>query len=267
MLCLLAQPQAAAAGPASAPVYTRTASFGIPFAVAPADRPGDEPVQVQLHVSSDGGRTWQLYDRVEPARGRFFFRAAGDGQFDFAVRTVGRSGQLRPARPLSPELTVVIDTQPPTLDVRAEPGSSGQVVAVVRAVDPALRPESLVVQFRANGQPNWQVLAVDWRQCQLAPGSMAGRITWWPGMQQGAIQIRAELADRAGNPAVSHAQLALPAAPPANTAIVAPPIRREVSAAGSLPGDIDRWRSGNPSPPGVPVPDGSRVPAAIPGPQ
>lgn len=78
------------------PIATRQTVFAIPFRIDRPDQPSQEPVEVQLYVSDDLGTTWQLCEKVEPARGQFVFRARDDREYWFAIRTLDRSGRLRP---------------------------------------------------------------------------------------------------------------------------------------------------------------------------
>ena len=61
------------------PLATRQVLFSIPFSVQDPEQPGQEPVEVQLSVSTDRGTTWQLYRKVQPYEERFLFRAGGGG--------------------------------------------------------------------------------------------------------------------------------------------------------------------------------------------
>src|SRR5262249_10328814 len=77
---------------------TRQNAFTIPFRIEPAQNPAQEPVEVQLHVSANAGRTWEVAGRVQPARGSFVFRAPYDGEYWFTIRTVDRQGATRPEK-------------------------------------------------------------------------------------------------------------------------------------------------------------------------
>jgi hypothetical protein len=96
---------------APAPVYTRQTLFAIPFRIARPDRITSEPVEVQLYVSGDRGGHWDLYRKTAPTRGQFLFRAGMDGEYWFSVRTLDRSGKVRPEGPYVPELKVIVDTR------------------------------------------------------------------------------------------------------------------------------------------------------------
>jgi hypothetical protein len=189
-------------------IATRQTLFAIPFRIDPADQPGREPAGLELYVSGDRGATWDLYSRIEPARRRFMFRAGGDGEFWFLVRTRDRSEQLWPQGPNLPELRVIVDTMPPKLQIEAKQGQAGQIIARWEADDPHLKPDSLTIQYRTTTDGPWQEVALDRRQLQPVSGSLrAGQVIWWPQAGFHQLQIRAEVSDLAGNLAVSHAQV------------------------------------------------------------
>ena len=94
-------------------IVTRQPVFAIPFRVERAENPARQPVEVQLLVSTDRGARWQLYAQVPPAQQQFLFRAGGDDEYWFAIRTVDGSGQVRPETIAGPGLRVLVDTKPP----------------------------------------------------------------------------------------------------------------------------------------------------------
>lgn len=190
------------------PVYTRQATFSIPFQVARAAAPTQDPVEVQLYVSSDRGAQWRLAGRVEPRQGRFTFRAAGDGEYWFFLRTLDRAGQLRPDGSPTAGLVVVVDSMPPRLDLSARLVDGGRIVTQWRIEDRTLATECLRLQYRADPMHGWQTVAIDPR----GGGNGAvrtGEASWMAPVASGRVEIRAESSDRAGNPAVSHAQVEL----------------------------------------------------------
>ncbi len=190
------------------PIITRQMAFTIPYQI---DRPlqmTQEPVEVQLFVSTDRGANWRLYNKVEPTQGSFLFRTSVDGEYWFTVRTLDRSGQLRPQGP-PPILRVQIDTNPPLLQLKAQHGQAGQVTAQWEIRDDTLKPDSFRILYRLEGENAWLPVAVSSKNFKRNAASQVGEITWWPNKPQGTLQVRAECCDAAGNPAVSHAQVAL----------------------------------------------------------
>lgn len=197
---------AGAAG--SSLIYSRQSTFSIPFRVAKAANPRDEAAEVHLYVSADRGAHWQLYGKVAPTAAHFIFRAAGDGEYWFAVRTVDRNGKVQASRATGPELRVVVDTVIPQLEVKLTRGQAGEVTAHWQVNEPTLKAGSLKIQYRASAQDFWQSVALDPSQT-TGPPQPTGDVTWWPMTgTPGQVQVRAEVADAAGNIAIAHAQLA-----------------------------------------------------------
>ena len=168
----------AATQPVLEPIATRQTLFAIPFTIERPQHPAQEPREVQLFVSPDRGVTWQLYSRVEPARGRFMFRAGVDGEYWFQVRTLDRSGRVHPQPPGSPELHVVVDTTPPKLQLTARQGDAGEIVAAWEIDEPHPRPKTLTIQYRAARDSQWQPVALerDSRPAVLVQPHSPGRL-------------------------------------------------------------------------------------------
>ena len=233
-------------------IPTRQTLFSIPFQIAQADEPSHQPVEVHLYASTDRGKSWQLYDKVAPAAGRFVFRAGGDGEFWFLVRTVDRTGQLWPKGANSPELRVMVDTTPPTLQLKAWRGEAGQITTQWHVGELHLDTDSLKLQFRNTPDQPWQPVAID-RQNLAAAGPMrSGEVTWYPQSGAGAVEIRAEVSDVAGNPAVTHARVARgnnSATDPHGKAAPSPDVGSEV--AGAAGGNPSGWRASATEVPGT----------------
>ncbi len=96
-------------------LYHKSRSFRIPFNVDPAER--SRLKEVQLWVSKDSGFDWKPNTTTTPDRPSFTFKAAEDGEFWFAVRTLDTQGRLYPSddEQVEPSMKVVVDTKPPSL--------------------------------------------------------------------------------------------------------------------------------------------------------
>jgi len=199
--------QPSAQSPSPQPIPTRQTTFSIPFHIDRAVQPEQEPIEVQLYVSTDRGVHWQLYGKTSPTEGHFLFRAGGDGEYWFLIRTLDRLGRLRPQGDNRPGLRVVVDTVAPELELEAERGPAGEIHARWKATDANLAPETLKVQYRAASNHPWQYVAVDHHKMAVSGPTRTGEVTWWSEAHAARIEIRAEVTDTAGNPAVTHAQV------------------------------------------------------------
>ena len=257
------------------PIFTRQSVFAIPFQMNSGYQPAKDPATVFLFVSDDHGRTWQLEGEETPDRGRFACRTTKDGEYWFAIRTA--VGNVRPQTPgyETPGLRVVVDTTPPTLDLTAERGSGGQIVVRYRATELHPKLDSLKIQYRTSPDQPWQAVAIR-RSTATSPQDphphgpatsssdssatenvLSGEASWWQAGPPQRVEIRGEIADLAGNIAISHSQLAATIRPAAIPRRIGP----------ETPNDNEhqtntKLLSGSPRVPPMPdlnAPDGSTI--------
>lgn len=207
--------QAPIAEPALYP--TRQNLFDIPFQI-PDAAPGQEPVEVQLHVSENRGGEWSQYAKVPPQEGRFSFRAVHDGEFWFCVRTLNKAGKLLPDQPPSAELRVLVDTQPPTIKLKCEATDRmknvGNIIVNFTVDDPLLKRETIDVVCRGiDGATVWQPvqrtpgLETASRRESEEVGELVFQID---PATKGPLYVRLTAADGAGNVAVEERQFTMP---------------------------------------------------------
>ena len=199
------------------PVVTRQTTFEIPFSVSQDEQTGQQPIEVQLHMSPDGGATWRLYGRQHPTASRFQFRADRDGEYWFAVRTVDPVGHVSPQGPLQPELKVTVDTTPPALDLSAQTGPDGEIRVQWKSKDSDIPPNGFKLSYQPGEDRSWQPVATESPRRIVAPdGSDVtwGQYVWWPRTRTPSVQIQGELRDHAGNWTVIHRKVSLSDRPP-----------------------------------------------------
>ncbi|MGA2060023.1 MAG: hypothetical protein ABSG67_06045 [Thermoguttaceae bacterium] len=204
------------------PIVTRQTLFSIPFSVDQPAESARQPVEVQLLVSHDNGAHWQLYARVQANQKQIPFRTATDGEYWFAIRTVDRAGKFHPETISVPGLRVIVDTAPPRLQLTAQCGQAGQINVKWQIGEQNPKPDSFSLQYRSLPNGAWQTVAVDEKNSKVSDGMQSGEVSWWPQPGLREIQIRAEVADAAGNKSVSHAQVKIDkdAAPNPSPAVV-----------------------------------------------
>lgn len=241
-----AQPPAAAPQPAP-PIVTATRqnAFTIPFRIEPTQNPAEQPVEAQLHVSTDQGANWAASSRVKPDKGSFVFRAPHDGEYWFSIRTVDSQGISRPSGAMQPQLKVSVDTVAPRLDVSVAPhGPDGEIVARWQAIDPNLKPGSFKLEYQAASSGPWERVAVESPPSAMKH-TLSGEATWWANGVVGPILVRAEIADLAGNPAVTQAVVK----PGSGTGPLAPsPSGMTANKLTTAPPDADGWRPNDSTP-------------------
>jgi hypothetical protein len=232
-----ADPAAPLAAPAPpAPIFWKQTLFSIPFQVPQANTPAQQAAQVQLFVSPDRGVRWDNWRQAAPDKGYFLFRAGVDGEYWFDVRTVDRSGQVRPQGPHSPKLVVVIDTVAPNVQqFAARRGDDGRVVASFRIEEPYLKSDSLTIEYRAAATAPWQAAAIGPNSVRHSASIHTGEVAWYPPSGASAVEIRLRVSDLAGNVGEGHAQV--------NLSTSAATASNNPTGAG---GDVARW-SANPA--------------------
>jgi hypothetical protein len=222
-------PEARPARPELPPPYvTRQSDVEIPFSVKPGGTPASAPVAVRVFVSWDRGKTWHFYDERKPEDGKFRFQPRQDGEFWFATQTVDRSGKTDSPQPRQPQLRLVIDTQKPQLLAQASVARPGEVTLAWSVADASLVPATLKIEYQdASGSGAWQAVAIDPRGVQSGQGQMTGRVQFEPQVPSRTINLRADVADAAGNVAyyTQRVSLAAPRLAGSGTAAAPPPDR------------------------------------------
>src|SRR5262245_48532532 len=130
------------------PFVTRQNDVEIPFSVKTGATPDSQPTAVRVFVSWDQGQSWHFHEERRPEEGRFRFRVRQDGEYWFATQTIDRSGRTDNAKPRSPQLRLIIDTQRPQLLAQAHVDSSGNVNLSLSASDASLNAATLKVEYQ-----------------------------------------------------------------------------------------------------------------------
>ncbi len=183
------------AGPAFAqptsdgPTYSKQRGFQIPFQTDPGER---RIKTVHLYVSEDLGRTWLSYASTAPEQRHFKFQADRDGQFWFAVQTVDFDSRAHPPSMTNaqPGLKVIVDTQPPSITLRALTPREGAIGVEWDVRDDNLDPASLRLESRSSVSGEWQAIGV----VQVTTGTHY----WNPGTN-GPVEVRLRARDKADN--------------------------------------------------------------------
>ena len=243
------EPSAPAAGAASRPdlppaFATRQLDLEIPFQVTAGTDPSVQATAVKVLVSWDFGRNWHEYTQVPADAGKFRFRAKKDAEFWFVTQIV--DGASRDQQPQRPQLRLVIDTQKPDLKATAALNPTGQVEITWSVSDPHLIAQTLVIEYQdARGDESaWEPLKLSPASQTPSRGGLAGRIAVAPPEGMRTMNVRAEVADAAGNKTYFSQQLAIPLAHERERTQVVSPLAMD-------PG-VRRWPSSNDLSPGLP---------------
>jgi hypothetical protein len=228
----VAAPIAAAPATLPEPIYWKQHLFLIPYQWNSAAEPA-AALLVTLYVSKDRGASWQKISDAKPQVKAFNYRAEGDGEFWFAVRTLDNYGRSTPTGPCQPELRVIVDTIIPRFDeLRARPTETGAIDIFCRATDINLDLASLKVESSSGPTGLWQPVTlqgirVDGQGSTIAPG-FGLHALWQPPAGVRPLAIRATISDRASNSAVYQT-------PVETTPTVAGPLLSQPAAGPSVP--------------------------------
>ncbi|MEI8383558.1 MAG: hypothetical protein WCJ09_25805 [Planctomycetota bacterium] len=181
------------------PIATNKTRFRIPFKIEPAALQRLNARELQLHVSKDGGATWELSQSLPPDSARFEYQAAGDGEYRFAVKTLDGRNQLHPpAGQYETGLVVVVDTLPPLLELSLQQLSPGKVQLTWNAADSHLDVSTLKIEYQQPGSQEWEPV-------EVAPKA-TGQIPWNVA-QAGQVKVRGSIADTGTNVGRGQAQV------------------------------------------------------------
>ncbi|HET6884237.1 MAG TPA: hypothetical protein VFI31_29060 [Pirellulales bacterium] len=198
-------------------IATKDTRFYVRFQVPSASSSKDEPREVELHASADQGTTWEVVGVAKPSDGKVLFRASADGEYWFMPRTKYASGKYLPQGPPTPELKVVVDTNPPVVEIDARI-EDGEVIIRWHVADQHLKAESFRLEYRATTPgAQWQRIAVDRTGTPDEPANLRGETAFVLAIREQAtpIVLRAEVNDEAGN----HTVKEQPVTPPTVAAV------------------------------------------------
>ena len=152
--------------------------------------------ELLLFVSTDQGRTWTQEARAKSSDEFFPYYAPQDGIYWFAVCTIDFQGRREPpdVNQLPPGLKVLIDTQPPKLQLRTAERSGDDVTVAWSIEESHPNPDSLKLEYRLADDP-----MSAWTQVPLTPGP-AGEVKFRV-RGPGAYMVRMSIQDDAGNQA------------------------------------------------------------------
>ncbi|MBM4068282.1 MAG: hypothetical protein FJ271_04980 [Planctomycetes bacterium] len=207
-----AMPHGAPAVPAMpAKKFMTKSVFYLPVKVD--DRVRSTLKEIRLYVKDDPSKNWLLQDKVDPKQTYFTFRAPREGEYWFTVVTVDKMGKAVPGdlRNEAPGVIVVLDSQPPQVEVRPQPpcpeGTMFQ--AVVRDANPDLTKIHVAYQ---SGD-------MQWRSLDPHPGRMDLYCVPEQAVFNGLVRVDA--VDLAGNKVCKEFNIGNPATPVAKSMLPA----------------------------------------------
>lgn len=212
-------------------IFTNKTAFKLPLQVDEKER--SRIKEVQLWVKEGASGTWGLKETVPATKKEFVFRTQQEGEYWFSVVTVDLSGRKNPpdvAREM-PGLIVVVDRQPPEVEVHPVTAASGQQLLQCDVHDANPDPSKTKLEYQVD-EEKWQALEAIQEQPAIyrVPENAIGKSI-----------IRATAVDLAGNvtthkislqPAITTASTAAPAPVP-------PPVPAPAPAFGPVPPAVE----------------------------
>jgi hypothetical protein len=223
-----AQTPAAPDAPGVLRTFLRNSNIKLPIEISPQARPNLE--SISLYVKEGGAQgAWVRRERVSPDQSFFVYRAPADGEYWFNIVSTDKQNRANPANieTAPPALIVIVDTQPPQVDVKALQSQPEGLFVQIDVRDPNLEPNKTAFFFQTMNQA-WHPLepTTNRRDTYCIPTQAA--IT-------GAVKVVAF--DQANNQITREFQLGgtqavakTPPAPPTPTTTLAPAVNAPSAA-------------------------------------
>lgn len=203
LLALLGFASEQAAAQSATDVVLKSGSFLIPFNIGANGAP---PREVYLYMASAADDTapaetasesgspeknWRLLDRQAPGAGQFQVSKTPDGKFYFAIRTIDAGGRPHPAGPIQPELTVIVDTTNPVVELNADADADGKMTASFSVQD-ATTPSKMTAYYVTDTDQKWRTVTVE-------RTDEGGKFAFEPAEPWRQLSLRLRVIDGAGN--------------------------------------------------------------------
>ena len=130
-------------------IYAKKNTFKMPIEMDDAMRA--QLKEVRLYVKA-GNADWVQQETADPSVKFFLYRVAQDGEYWFSVATVDKSGKMTPSdlNKEPPGLQVVVDTQPPTIDLKPWTAPDGETCLMCTMQDANPDLHSIRITFQGN---------------------------------------------------------------------------------------------------------------------
>lgn len=172
--------------------YTQS-DFVLPFQVKPGGRC---PQCLDLMVSRDGGRSWQVHQTATPAEGRFYFAQAEEGEYWLKVQVRDAAGSAFS----NSTMHLIVDRTLPRATIECDLRGDSTLDINCKVEDPYLDTQSiqLFVRTDADNAPR----AVPLQSANASRGIVQGQSHFsLPPCK--SFELRLEALDLAGNKVIS----------------------------------------------------------------
>lgn len=169
--------------------YYTQADFTLPFQVKPGGRC---PQSLDLMVSRDGGRSWQVHQSLAPAEGRFRFTQADEGAYWLKVQVRDAAGSS-----VSPTtMHLIVDRSRPQARLVCDWQGENKLMVSTHVEDANLDPESIQLLLRTDVDLTPQTIALQGSgtSAEIAEGQSLIEMSACK-----SFELRLSARDRAGN--------------------------------------------------------------------
>ena len=175
-------------------VFWPRLDFVIPFNI---DATGQAPREIQLEVSENGGRSWALESSSDVRTKQFHFKAKGDGEYQFRLKTLDIQGRSfdNPGQPLR----IRVDTAKPVAKLVVDIDPRGVMIAEFEITDSALDSSSIQLAYQTEGLAQWRDIEFELSPTQN-PSEFLGTGSWSIPNGTRQLVVRLTAKDKAGNP-------------------------------------------------------------------
>lgn len=173
--------------PSPTKTFSKQPVFQLPIILKDKDRVGLREI---LLFCKSNGSDWVLQNRVPPNQPFFACRVPQDGEYWYSVATVDGTGRQAPpdVSRTAPDVIVVVDTQPPEVEVKPLPVRGKDLVqCVLHDANPDYA--ALKMEYQA-GDKSWRLLEPVPNSPGVYNNPKTNDLTGW---------VRVSASDRAGN--------------------------------------------------------------------
>jgi len=151
-----------------------------------------------------------LYGRQPANQGRIVFRATSDGEYWFASRTTAVGTPVPNGVSFRPELSVIVDTTDPRLNLQATLDPSGQINIAWEAFDQHLASRTLKLEYQSGLTTSWRPISIQVANDGVIRTTIRGKTSWKPNKTDKVVSIRVAVRDKAENNGETTRRLIIP---------------------------------------------------------
>ncbi len=179
----------------------RSHTFDLAYQVDPVSLPLTD---VELWFTTDDGQNWHLFCRDPDAKSPVTFRCDQDGTYGFFLVLINAAGRssAAPSATQEPQQWVLVDTAKPLVQIKQvrlvtlESDKQRRLAVSWAAYDANFSDRPVSMDYQIREKPGWHSIVTHLRNTRRFDWTVPDNVT-------GQLEIRLEVADRAGNVGVA----------------------------------------------------------------